>query len=207
MNAMIEIDKKQLTALILAGGKSSRMEGNDKGLLQINNKYIIQYLHSLAEKFCTDVLVNVNKNVDQYNDLGFNTCEDLMTGFQGPLAGMYTGLHESKTEYLITLPCDGPFIDESYFKKMILLDKESDINVAFDGKRLQPVYCLIRKGMSKSLESFLHSGERKIDKWFDSCSIHHVDFSNNEDLFININSEEDLNKYKNRIESILSNNG
>ena len=67
MNAMIEIDKKQLTALILAGGKSSRMEGNDKGLLQINNKYIIQYLHSLAEKFCTDVLVNVNKNVDQYN--------------------------------------------------------------------------------------------------------------------------------------------
>ena len=204
---MVEIDKKQLTALILAGGKSSRMEGNDKVLLQINNKYIIQYLHSLAEKFCTDVLVNVNKNVDQYNDLGFNTCEDLMTGFQGPLAGMYTGLQKSKTEYLITLPCDGPFINESYFKKMILLDKESDINVAFDGKRLQPVYCLIRKGMSKSLESFLQSGERKIDKWFDSYSIHHVDFSNNEDLFININSEEDLNKYKNRIESILSNNG
>ena len=76
---------------------------------------------------------------------------------------------------------------------MILLDKESDINVAFDGKRLQPVYCLIRKGMSKSLESFLQSGERKSDKWFDSYSIHHVDFSNNEDLFININSEEDLN--------------
>ena len=56
MNAMIEIDKKQLTALILAGGKSSRMEGNDKGLLQINNKYIIQYLHSLAEKFCTNLM-------------------------------------------------------------------------------------------------------------------------------------------------------
>ena len=204
---MVEIDKKQLTALILAGGKSSRMEGNDKGLLQINNKYIIQYLHSLAEKFCADVLVNVNKNVDRYNSFGFNTCEDLITGFQGPLAGMYTGLQKSKTEYLITLPCDGPFINESYFKKMILLDKESDINVAFDGKRLQPVYCLIRKGMSKSLESFLQSGERKIDKWFDSYSIHHVDFSNNEDLFININSEEDLNKYKNRIENILSNNG
>ena len=53
----------------------------------------------------------------------------------------------------------------------------------------------------------LNNNINKIDKWFDLYSIHHVDFSNNEDLFININSEEDLNKYKNRIESILSNNG
>ena len=48
---------------------------------------------------------------------------DSISGYLGPLAGMYTGLKESSTEYLITLPCDGPFINESYFKKMIFIQK------------------------------------------------------------------------------------
>ena len=59
---MIEIDKNQLTALILAGGKSSRMKGIDNGLMQINNKYVIQHLYSLAQNFCAHVLINANKN-------------------------------------------------------------------------------------------------------------------------------------------------
>ena len=119
---------------------------------------------------------------------------------------MYTGLKESSTEYLITRPCDGPFINESYFKKMILLESDSDINVAFDGKRLQPVYCLINKSLLGNLERFLQSGERKIDKWFELCSVNYIDFSNNKDLFININNEEDLNQHKEKIKNILNKN-
>ena len=201
---MIEIDKNQLTALILAGGKSSRMKGLDKGLIKIKDKYLIQHLCSFSQTYCTDVLVNANKNLDIYNNLGFKVCVDSMSGYLGPLAGMYTGLKESHTEYLITLPCDGPFINESYFKKMILLEDDSDINVAFDGERLQPVYCLIKKSLLGSLEKFLDSGERKIDKWFELCSVNTINFENNKDLFININNKEDLNKYKEKIKDILN---
>ena len=203
---MIEIDKNQLTALILAGGKSSRMKGIDKGLMQINNKYVIQHLYSLAQNFCAHVLINANKNLESYDGFGYKVCMDSISGYLGPLAGMYTGLKESSTEYLITLPCDGPFINESYIKKMILLESDSDINVAFDGKRLQPVYCLINKSLLGNLERFLQSGERKIDKWFELCSVNYIDFSNNKDLFININNEEDLNQHKEKIENILNKN-
>ncbi|MEC9205662.1 MAG: molybdenum cofactor guanylyltransferase MobA [Pseudomonadota bacterium] len=203
---MLEIDKKQLTALILAGGKSSRMEGNDKGLMKFNEKFLIQHLHSLANKFCNNVLVNANRNLDEYRAFGFTICNDLIDGYQGPLAGMYTGLEQAKTDYLITLPCDGPFINESYFKKMILLEKDFDINVAFDGNRVQPVYCLLRKDLKKSLKLFLESGQRKIDKWFESCSVNLIDFSNDEKMFININDKLEFNKYKNKIEEFLNNN-
>ena len=95
-------------------------------------------------------------------------------------------------------------INESYFKKMILLEDDSDINVAFDGERLQPVYCLIKKSLLGSLEKFLDSGERKIDKWFELCSVNTINFENNKDLFININNKEDLNKYKEKIKDILN---
>tara|TARA_B100001750_G_C15478270_1_gene583872 strand:+ start:730 stop:1335 length:606 start_codon:yes stop_codon:yes gene_type:complete len=200
---MFEINKKQLTALILAGGKSSRMEGNDKGLMRFNDKFLIQHLHSLAERFCSNVLVNVNRNFNEYKRFGFNICKDLISDYQGPLAGMYTGLEQTNTDYLITLPCDGPFINESYFKKMVLLDKGFDINVAFDGNRIQPVYCLLRKDLRKSLKSFLESGERKIDKWFDLCSVNSIDFSKNEEMFVNINNKEEFNKYKNKVQNVL----
>ncbi len=203
---MIEINKKQLTALILAGGKSSRMNGDDKGLMKFNDDFLIRYLHSLASKFCNNVLVNVNRNFVRYKDFGFTLCSDLIDGYQGPLAGMYTGLEKARTDYLITLPCDGPFIDESYFKKMILLNKGFDINVAFDGKRIQPVYCLLKKDLRKSLQSFLDSGQRKIDKWFELCSVNSVDFSYNEEMFININDKVEFDKYKNKIEKVLKNN-
>ena len=203
---MVDINKSQLTALILAGGQSSRMDGKDKGLMKIDNKFVIQHLHTLANKFCENVLVNVNRNFNKYKDFGFNTCSDLIDGYQGPLAGIYTGLKQTNTDYLITLPCDGPFINESYFKKMIKLDENFDINVAFDGHRLQPVYCLLKKNLGESLGLFLQSGERKIDKWFELCSVNLINFSNNEEIFININNKEEFNKYKNKIKNILKQN-
>ena len=86
---------------------------------------------------------------------------------------------------------------------MVLLDKGFDINVAFDGNRIQPVYCLLRKDLRKSLKSFLESGERKIDKWFDLCSVNSIDFSKNEEMFVNINNKEEFNKYKNKVQNVL----
>ena len=203
---MTKINKNNLTALILAGGKSSRMKGQDKGLLKIGNNYLITYLNSLSKIFCSKVFVNINRNEEIYKEFGLTTCCDITENYQGPLAGIYTGLKKCKTEYLITLPCDGPFIDKRYFKKMLVLENNYDISVAYDGERLQPVYCLIRKSLEKNLEIFLRSGERKIDKWFNLIKFKMIDFSNSKEMFVNINDEKELFKYKNKIRNILENN-
>ena len=201
----MKIRDKNLTILILAGGKSERMGGEDKGLLQINNEYIINHLSSLAKKYTSNVYINANRNIDRYTNMGLTVWKDELDGYQGPLAGMYTGIIRSATEYILTFPCDGPFVSEIFFERMLIADNSFEIRSAHDGLRIQPVYSLLRKGLKDSLKSFIDSGQRKIDKWYNKCDLELVDFSDNKDLFININSPSDLIEYKKLIHENLKN--
>ena len=85
---------------------------------------------------------------------------------------------------------------------MVSGDDNFEIKCAHDGKRIQPVHALIKKNITESLEKFLSTGQRKIDKWYDDRNLRLVDFSDNKNLFININSPKDLIEY----ESLLKNN-
>ena len=198
------IKKTDVTAIILAGGKSERMNGKDKGLLMINNDHIIKKLYALSKNYSTEVYVNANRNIDQYRDMGFKVWEDIMPGYQGPLAGMYTSLKNSSTRYIITLPCDGPLVNDEYFKRMLNnINDQTKLKSAHDGDRIQPVYSLISSDLLVSLKSFMDTGQRKIDKWFESCELELVDFSDNKNIFININREADLIEYKEIINKSL----
>ncbi|MBH44463.1 MAG: molybdenum cofactor guanylyltransferase [Gammaproteobacteria bacterium] len=202
---MYKINKKQVTTLILAGGKSTRMDGQDKGLLNVEGKYIINYIINIAEKYSKKIIVNVNRNFEKYEAMGLVICKDVLDDFQGPLAGIYSGLMMIDTEYMITLPCDGPFIRDIFFKKMISSDNNADINVAHDGKRIQPVYCMIKKSVTNNLESFLKTDQRKIDKWFENNITNLIDFSQYNEMFVNINDKNELEKYKKQILNNIKN--
>jgi len=196
------INKENITTVILAGGKAERMNGKDKGLLKINDTLIIEQLYKISAKFTSKVYINANRNIQKYQDMGYTILEDTFDGFQGPLAGIYTALLNTKTDYLLILPCDSPLINDDYFKRMISGDDNFEIKCAHDGKRIQPVHALIKNNITKSLEKFLSTGQRKIDKWYDDRNLRLVDFSDNKNLFININSPKDLIEY----ESLLKNN-
>ena len=192
------IKKKDVTTIILAGGKSERMHGKDKGLMMINNQHIIQYLYNLSKVYSNDVYINANRNIDEYMRMGFEVWQDIIPGYQGPLAGMYTSLKNSNTKFIMTLPCDGPLINDIYFKRMLRDTDKNKIKLrsAHNGERLQPVYSLISRDLTASLKIFLDSGQRKIDKWFELCELEKIDFSDNKNLFININKESDLLEYR-----------
>ena len=118
----MKITDKNITILILAGGKSERMGGQDKGLLRINDDYIIKYLSSLAKKYTSNVFINANRNIEKYTGMGLTVWKDELDGYQGPLAGMYTGMVRSSTEYILTFPCDGPFVNEVFFERMLIFE-------------------------------------------------------------------------------------
>ena len=202
---MYKINKKQVTTLILAGGKSTRMDGQGKGILNVEGKYIINYIINIAEKYSKKIIVNVNRNFEKYEAMGLVICKDVLDDFQGPLAGIYSGLMMIDTEYMITLPCDGPFIRDIFFKKMISSDNNADINVAHDGKRIQPVYCMIKKSVTNNLEGFLKTDQRKIDKWFENNITNLIDFSQYNEMFVNINDKNELEKYKKQILNNIKN--
>ena len=164
-----------ITALILAGGRGSRMGGLDKGLqnfrglpLALHTLMRLQ-MQSLAPQ---EVLVNANRNLAAYESLGTAVWPDTLDGFAGPLAGFLTGLERCETPLLLTVPCDTPLFPLDLAERLhrALVDEDAELAVACareeDGQvRPQPVFCLMRVSLLDSLVRFTQAGGRKIDTW------------------------------------------
>ena len=184
---------ENVTGVILAGGKARRMGGCDKGLLIINNKTMVSYVVDALKPQVKTILINANRSTDEYKRLGYEVISDQLDDFQGPLAGVATAMSFAKTKYIFTCPCDGPLLAADIVSQLAAAfeDQSTEIAVAHNGKRLQPVYALIKCNLQDSLLNYLAQGERKIDRWFSKHNFKEVDFSHNQDCFININTPED----------------
>ena len=180
--------------LILAGGQARRMGGQDKGLIKLNGRAMITYIITAMQPQVHHIMINANRNFAQYREFGHPVIQDDLSGFQGPLAGIASGLVQCETEFIATAPCDGPYLADDFVDRLHVAasEKASKISVAFDGKRLQPVYALIHKELLPSLFQFLDSGERKIDLWYGQHNYAQADFSDLPDMFTNINTPHDL---------------
>lgn len=193
----MRIDKKNITAVILAGGKGRRLEGQDKGLVIYKGKTLIQYVIERIQSQVGEIVINANRNQETYASYGYPTISDEMSNFQGPLAGFATAMKTVKTDYIVTLPCDGPSLPLDLVPRMLsklntFADVSNCIAVAHDGEWLQPVHALIPVALIDSLEAFLANGDRKIDLWYAKHELVLVDFSDQPDAFFNINKKEQL---------------
>jgi len=187
------IPKQQITAVILAGGLARRMSGQDKGLIEINGRAMIEHIITALTPQVGGILINANRNLDQYRRYAYPVIEDMMGEFFGPLVGMASGMQASNTDYLLTVPCDSPFIPPVLAERLFreLEDKRADISVAHDSTRMQPVFALLRKELLPSLMTYLEDGGRKIDTWYAEHRLATTDFSDWPDAFININTPDD----------------
>ncbi len=183
-----------ITGLILAGGLARRMGGTDKGLVTLEGRPMISYIIDALRPQVHSLLINANRNISTYEEYGYAVISDDIEDFQGPLAGMASGLRHCQTEYIATVPCDGPFLPDNYIQTLeqAALQADSKISVGFDGKRLQPVYALIHSDLLADLIDYLASGERKIDRWYDKHGYAKADFSSCPEMFTNINTPDDL---------------
>lgn len=187
------IERDDITALILAGGKSRRMGGRDKGLLPFGDGLLVGHVAAAIRPQVGALLVNANRHQDEYRKLGFPVIADSLDDFQGPLAGFLAGLENLRSDYLLTLPCDGPVIVADLARRLAdgLSAAGADIAVAHDGHRLQPVYALLHRRVLPDLRSALAEGERKIDRWYMTQRWTRVDFRDVPQQFSNINTPED----------------
>ena len=196
-----------ITALILAGGRGSRMGGIDKGLQNFRGlPMALQTLMRLQLQSLPpqDILINANRNLAAYESLGVSVWPDTLDGFAGPLAGFLTGLERCETPLLLTVPCDTPLFPLDLIERLHTALHEQDADLAMaaareeDGKvRPQPVFCLLKVELLDSLVAFTHQGGRKIDAWTGQhrCAI--VPFDRPEDApeaFFNANTLEELQK-------------
>jgi len=182
-----------VTAVILAGGMGRRMGGVDKGQVMLNDRPLIEWVIEAIRPQVNQILINANRNHDAYARYGFPVLRDQLADFQGPLAGFAAGMQAATTDYIVTVPCDGPLLAPDLVQRLqqALQKQDAEIAVAHDGNRLQPVYALLPVALLPSLQAFLDSGERKIDRWYAQQRMALADFSDSPSTFLNINTPAD----------------
>ena len=165
------IAAQDITGLVLAGGRGSRMGGVDKGLQ--NHLGMPLALHALMrlQLQVGHTMVNANRNLAAYESMGVPVWPDAMPDYAGPLAGLLAGLEHCETPYLVTVPCDTPNFPADLVQRLAAALEQGDAEIAMaatleDGVRqVQPVFCLLKCSLIESLVAFMHGGQRKIDRW------------------------------------------
>jgi molybdopterin-guanine dinucleotide biosynthesis protein A len=186
-------ERALITAVILAGGEGRRMGGEDKGLIEISGRRMVEHVLARIVPQVGRVIINANRNRTSYARLGHSVFSDELNDFQGPLAGVATALAQIDTPFLLTLPCDSPAPPEDLAARLYraLETQQADIAVAHDGQRLHPVFALLRRELLPSLRDYLAAGDRKIDLWFERHHSIAVDFADEAEAFLNVNSPAD----------------
>jgi molybdenum cofactor guanylyltransferase len=204
------IHTEAITAVILAGGRGSRMGGVDKGLQNFNGVPLALHTLLRLSPQVGDVMINANRNLAAYESFGVPVWPDStsMGDYAGPLAGFMTGLERCETPYLLTVPCDTPLFPHDLVARLAdaMTDSEADFAVASapeeDGQtRAQPVFCLMGTHMLESLHRFTQSGARKIDAWTAQHSVVHVPFNlpgDDKQAFFNANTLAELHQLESR---------
>ena len=175
---MNPIQPGQITALVLAGGRGSRMGGVDKGLQNFNGTplalHTVLRLQMQAGGLIGDLMINANRNLSAYEAFGAPVWPDTLSDYAGPLAGFMTGLERCETPYLLTAPCDTPLFPLDLAQRLAQAFEDDSTEIAMaaareaDGQvRTQPVFCLMRVNLLESLVAFTQAGGRKIDRWTD----------------------------------------
>ncbi len=199
-----------ITAVILAGGRGSRMGGVDKGLQNFNGVPLALHTLLRLSPQVGDVMINANRNLAAYESFGVPVWPDAtqMGDFAGPLAGFMTGLEQCETPYLLTVPCDTPLFPPDLVARLAdaIVDSGADFAVASapeeDGQtRAQPVFCLMGTHMLESLHRFTQDGGRKIDAWTAQHKVAHVPFNlpgDDVQAFFNANTLAELHQLESR---------
>jgi molybdopterin-guanine dinucleotide biosynthesis protein A len=198
--------KEMETAIILAGGKSSRM-GFDKQFLKLRDKYIIEVITDKLQKVFEEIII-VTSRPEEYAKYGFKLAEDEVRDF-GPLAGIHVGLKSSSSIYNYIIACDMPFINLKYLEYMMEIIKQHEIEVEGVitrlGEWIEPFNAFYSKSLIPKIEENISKGNRQINTLFRSSNIHYIseakarEFSPNWEMFTNVNT---LGDYKSLIERL-----
>lgn len=191
------MNRADITGVILAGGRARRMGGEDKGLIELDSRPLIEHALRALEPQVSTLLINANRNATLYGRYGYPVIPDRVGDFSGPLAGMASAMSVVRTRYLISVPCDCPALPPDLVERLARRRDEThaELCVAHDGERMQPVFALLDRALLPSLEQYLEHDGHKIDRWYAQHRCVLADFSDIPAVFANINSPADLDRF------------
>jgi molybdopterin-guanine dinucleotide biosynthesis protein A len=189
-------NQSKVTGVILAGGLARRMNNQDKGLVNYKGRPLVSYAIAALSAVADQSLINANRNREHYQAFGLPVIADQTDSFDGPLAGVLTAMLYTDAGVLVVMPCDTPLIKAEHLQKLLAAraENDADVAVAFDGVRLHPVFLAIKTSLKTSLQDYLASGQRKMDRWLEQQNSVQADFSNEPEIFVNVNTPAELSE-------------
>jgi molybdopterin-guanine dinucleotide biosynthesis protein A len=188
--------REQITGLVLAGGRGSRMGGVDKGLRPHRGTTLAQNaLHRLTPQV-SGVMISANRHLEVYQAMGVPVWPDTLPDQPGPLAGMLAGALHCTTPWLVTVPCDAPDFPLDLVSRLAAAASNHTrlvlaCTVEQGRRRVQPVFCLLQASLRDSLAAALRAGERGVARWAARQQAAEVVFDDAA-MFFNVNTLADL---------------
>lgn len=183
-------DKKNITGIILAGGKSTRM-GVDKGFLLLNEKPFVQYSIDALQPLVSEIMIiSDNPNYDAF---GLKRINDI-TKDSGPVAGICSGLETSSTEYNLVLSCDIPLINSEILQTIInAIDDTSDIIQVESNGKTMPLIALYKRQVKDTFNQLLGANERRLRVAIKTCNSKNIKLKKEHELCtMNVNTKTEL---------------
>ena len=183
-----------ITGGILAGGRGLRMDGRDKGLVQVSGGSLVERTVARLRPQVQSVVISANRNLDRYAQCGFPVHADDSAGFLGPLAGIATLLAAVHTQFLLTVPCDTPDFPEDLALRLHqrLIESGADAVVTHDGEQRQFLFALYRCSLAQNAAAALAAGERAVWRWQEKLNMVECEFAGAQHAFTNFNSSADI---------------
>lgn len=191
---MGKIEPRPVTAVVLAGGLARRFKGEDKGLLELAHRPLAEWVAKRLAGHAAEILISANRNLMQYARLGHTVVPDYLPEYPGPLAGLLSAARTAQREWLITVPCDVPFLplelvmqlhDHAIASQVPLVRAADEIGTHF-------AIMLVHRDLIPDLESYVSDGGRQVRAWQEKHPNEIVYFGGDPYAFLNINTPEDL---------------
>ena len=201
--------ENNILGIILAGGKSSRF-GEDKSIAKLGDKTLLDHTVNKIENEFNEILVISNNKEFKLKNNKIHIVEDCKEGQLGPLIGILTAMkwvkkNNKNYEWIASFPCDTPFFDLKFISELKIKIKETSKKLIFlnSDKKRHNIFGLWSVDLIETLEEDIKNGLRKVEIWADKIGYEKININTNEfDMFLNINTKEDLKKAKENIDKI-----
>ena len=188
----------KLISVILTGGKSSRMGYENKSFLKFNNKNFIEILTNSLKEKSDEIIINANRDIQKYEELGYRVVKDKIEGYKGPLAGLHSALDLYKNNdedlWFALFPTDAPIINTKLIDIFLSISKKNNnVYISKINNIIEPMFSFWSLKIYKNLENVLLNNDGyKIMKFADEIGFDFVNFTKDKKVeFFNVNDKDD----------------
>jgi molybdopterin-guanine dinucleotide biosynthesis protein A len=180
--------------IVLAGGLARRFGGRDKGLILLKGLPLVDWVIRRIEPQVQTLVVSANRNLDEYAALGHAVVVDAIPGHVGPLAGIYTAAQRLSGEWVLTAPCDTPFLPLDLAHRLLARAQHDGLDAVHVAEATQAHYTLLlfRRSRLEGLGAFLAAGGRRMQDWVAQLRAQPVVLGDDPHAFLNVNTPADL---------------